>query len=97
MSRYNYKPFDPLEPKSDNLDLVAAASGHGGYCPEGIPVEFAVLSLLAAFGLAFGILYRAVTLKTGGRRKKRNTNELDYKGRLQDFIWMGKIISLFTA
>lgn len=92
MSRYTYKAsIDPFEPKrSDNLDLFAAASGHGGYCPEGIPAELAILGLLAAFGAAFGILYRAVTLKTGGRRKKRDTNELDYKGRLQDFIWMGK-------
>ena len=97
MSRYNYKPIlDPLEPKSDNLDLVAAASGHGGYCPEGIPVELAVLSLLAAFGAAFGILYRAVTLKTGGRRKKRHVDPMHYLGNLQDFIWIGKILIFVT-
>ena len=94
MSRYTYKnTIDPLEPKrSDNLDLFAAASGHGGgYCPEGIPVELAIWGLLAAFGAAFGILYRAVTLKTGGRRKKRNVERMHYIGNLQDFIWIGKI------
>ena len=51
-------------------DLVAAASGGGGYCPEGIPVELGLLTILAAFGVAFGILYRALTVKTGRRRKR---------------------------
>ena len=96
--KYKYKraAYD-LKTSAATFDLAGAASGYGGYCPEGIPVETAIFGLLAAFGVAFGVLYRAVTLKTGGRRKKRNTNELDYKGRLQDFIWMGKIISLFAA
>jgi len=54
-------------------DLVGAASG-GGYssCPEGVPVEIGLLSILAAFGVAFGILYRALTIKTGRRRKRRD-------------------------
>lgn len=89
--KYKYKraAYD-LNSAATTYDLAGAASGYGGYCPEGIPVETAIFGLLAAFGVAFGVLYRAVTLKTGGRRKKRDTNELDYKGRLQDFVWMGK-------
>lgn len=58
-------------------DLHGAASGYGSYCPEGIPVEFALLSLLAAFGAAFGILYTALTLQTMGRRKRRLAEEED--------------------
>ena len=55
-----------------NINLVAAASGsgHGGGCPEGIPVELGLLSILAAFGVAFGVLYMALTLTTAGRRKR---------------------------
>ena len=80
-----------------SLNLVGAASGHGGYCPEGIPVETAILGLLAAIGVAFGILYRAVTLKIAGRRKKRKAVEpMHYLGKLQDFIWIGKILICFN-
>ena len=51
-------------------DLQGAFSSGGGYCPEGIPVETAIFAALAAFGVAFGILYRAVTIATGRRRKR---------------------------
>ena len=50
-------------------DLEVAASGGGHYCPEGIPVELGLLSILAAFGVAFGILYRALTVVTGRRKR----------------------------
>ena len=36
----------------------------------GVPVEFALLSILAAFGVAFGVLFRALTLITGRRRRR---------------------------
>ena len=59
------------------MDLQVAASG-GGYghteCPQGIPVEFALLSILAAFGVAFGVLYMALTLTTAARRKRSVDN-----------------------
>ena len=58
----------------DSSDLFGALSGYGGHCPEGIPVEFGLISILAAFGAAFGILYRVLTLKTG-RRKRRDTED----------------------
>ena len=56
---------------ADARDLFGAASGSGsgGGCPEGVPVEFGLLTILAAFGVAFGILYRALTLKIGRRKR----------------------------
>ena len=70
--------------------MVAAASGGYGHCPDGVPVEFALLSLLAAFGVAFGVLYRALTLTTGGRRRKRNTsNFLIFHTMIADVFWSG--------
>ena len=59
-------------------DLLGAASGSGfggHYCPEGVPVELGLLSILAAFGVAFGVLYIALTLTTAGRRKKRSEED----------------------
>ena len=59
-------------------DLFGAASGSGfggHYCPEGVPVELGLLSILAAFGVAFGVLYIALTLTTAGRRKKRSKED----------------------
>ena len=61
----------------NHQDLSGAASGSGyggGYCPEGIPVELGLLTILAAFGVAFGVLYLALTLTTG-KRKKRNVDK----------------------
>ena len=69
-----------------------AASGHGGYCPEGIPAEFALLSILAAFGVAFGVLYRALTLTTGMARKRRDLQQFDifmFSDILGDLTWAG--------
>lgn len=61
-----------------NLNLVAAASGSGhGGCPEGIPVEIGLLSILAAFGVAFGVLYMALTLTTAARRKRSADDNLE--------------------
>ena len=76
-------------------DQLVAASGHGGYCPEGIPAEFALLSILAAFGVAFGVLYRALTLTTGMKRKRKRRDpgsEFDifmFGDILGDLSWAG--------
>ena len=75
-------------------DQYVAASGHGGYCPEGIPAEFALLSILAAFGVAFGVLYRALTLTTGMKRRRRDagSSEFDifmFGDILGDLTWAG--------
>lgn len=72
-------------------DLVASASGsgyggHGGYgCPEGVPVDFALLSILAAFGASFGILYTALTLLTK-KRKKRGTMESHFDDVVEEWL-----------
>ena len=56
--------------------LFGAASGDGHYCPEGVPVELGLLSILAAFGVAFGVLYIALTIATGRRRKRSMDTEV---------------------
>ena len=56
---------------ADRSDVYGSHSGGGHQsCPEGIPVELALLSILAAFGVAFGILFMAVTVQAGRRRKR---------------------------
>ena len=72
-------------------DLQGAFSGGGGYCPEGIPAETAILAALAAFGVAFGILFRAVTVTTGGR-KKRDTFDND-----EPISFMDEIKAIFFS
>ena len=57
------------------IEILTIPSGYGGECPEGIPVELGLLSILAAFGVAFGVLYTALTIQIG-RRKKRSTPAL---------------------
>ena len=78
------------------VDLQGAFSGGGGYCPDGIPVETAVLAALAAFGVAFGILFRAVTIATGGRKKRElsgNDEPISFMdeigAHLADLYWWG--------
>ena len=75
--------------------LVASESGYGyetSICPEGVPVEFALLILLAAFGVAFGVLYRALTLTTGKRRKR--AGYLVFDSPLADLFWSGQSTTL---
>ena len=68
-------------------DLYAGASGGGGYCESGVDVEVAILSVLAAFGVSFAILYMASTTNTG--RKKR---ELTISDQISDVLWRGKLV-----
>ena len=75
-------------------DLAGAASGHGGHCPEGVPVEFALLSILAAFGVAFGFLYRALTLTTAGAGRKRGVGSFVFSSILGDLAWAGTNINV---
>ena len=73
------------------VDLSGSASSGYGQCPEGVPVEFALLSILAAFGAAFGFLYRGLTLKTaGGRRKGFSSFTLSsFLESAYDYLWSG--------
>jgi hypothetical protein len=93
--------LDVLSRVERQSDLVGAYSGSGHYCPEGIPVETAIFAILGAFGVAFGILFRAVTLITGRRRRRRDAiipdqppktiwDELSYK--VADVFWWGNYI-----
>lgn len=93
MKRYNYTkvPIEEVSREARQVDLSGAASGYGGYCPEGIPVETAIFGILGAFGVAFGILYRAVTLKTARRRKRSETSEWSWQQKIADFVWLGKV------
>ena len=74
-------------------DLSASASSGYGHCPEGIPVEFALLSILAAFGAAFGFLYRGLTLKTAGRRKREfgTFTFSSFMEETADYFWAGRL------
>ena len=81
-------------------DLQGAFSGGGGYCPDGIPVETAILGLLGAFGVAFGVLYRALTITTGGRKKRNISVGIEPQSLLDeianhiaDLYWWGMFSS----
>ena len=70
--------------------------GHNDYCPEGVPIEQALFAILAAFAASFGFLYRAITLITQGRRKKRSaegaseeTLSQTLTDRAADLYWWG--------
>lgn len=77
---------------SGQEDMYGAASSGYGHCPEGVPVEFALLSILAAFGAAFGFLYRGLTLKTAGRRKREfgTFTFSSFMEETADYFWAGR-------
>ena len=89
--------------KRQTEDLDAAASGYGGhsYCPEGIPIETALFAVLGAAALSFGILFMAITMITGGKRKRRevdhmtqnapadSSSSLHYSHLFSDLIYQG--------
>ena len=86
-------------------DLNAAPSGHGyeyeqihtSFCPDGLPLDFALLTLLAAFGVAFGVLYVALTMASGGRRSDSSSSEQSLLAllgsNLADLLWSGKCLA----
>ena len=88
-------------------DLAASGTsgyGHGHkveYCPEGIPLEQALFLALAAFAASFGILYRAVTMALGRKRRKRSDDGDEgsawyevIQDRLGDILWSGMCVCL---
>ena len=67
------------------------ASGFGG-CEQGVPTEAALLAILAAFGVSFGILYKTSTTTPTMRRKKRSDEkDLNYGDLLMDVVWKGNL------
>ena len=96
--RDSRKDFLELEALKQARQLVASESGYGyihetSICPEGVPVEFALLLLLAAFGVAFGVLYRALTLTTG----KRSAGYLVFDSPLADLFWSGQTLKVIHS
>ena len=74
--------------------------GHHGHhklekCPEGIPIEQAILGIAGAAAAAFGILFRAVTQATATKRRRKRAQDAMVGGelplivRLQDMVWLG--------
>ena len=77
------------------FDLAAAGSGYGGggghddttYCPEGVPVETALLTILGAFAASFGLLFTTITMITMMRRRKRDSQ----KSVMSEMLWLGRL------
>ena len=90
-------PGRALARRSVATDLdVAAGSGYGHKvekCPEGVPIEQALFAILAASAVAFGVLFRAVTQATMGRRRKRRSETagqaVGARPILADLAWLG--------
>ena len=90
--------------KRTTFDLAGAASGYGShsYCPEGIPLETALFSVLGAAALSFGILFMAITMITMmGKRRRREIYSYDptqieaplqYSGMLSDLLYQGSFL-----
>ena len=54
-------------------------------CSTGVPTELALLSVLGAFGIAYGVLYTASTMNTGRKKRQVSTFSL-----ILDLAWSGK-------
>lgn len=90
-------------------DLSAAGDGYKheqvftSFCPDGVPLEFALLSLLAAFGVAFGVLYVALTMQ-GKRSLARDIGEEEegdiimfLGSQIADLLWSGMAVQSISA
>lgn len=49
-----------------------------------------MFGLLAAFGVAFGVLFMAVTMRTGRRRRRDAGDEVGLKDKAADMSWLGR-------
>ena len=92
-------------------DLSAAQDGYGyeqvhtSFCPDGVPLEFALLSLLAAFGVAFGVLYVALTMGKRSLSRDVSSEEEEEEGdiimflgsQLADLLWSGMAVQSISA
>ena len=63
-------------------------------CKDGVPMDFAVFTILAGFGVSFGILYRSLTLTTGARKSHGTQNTK--VGKIADIIWSGKFLKHYV-
>lgn len=108
--RYSEPNIETMQIRAKRqADSHGALSGYGHhkiiYCPEGIPVELAIFSILAAFAVSFGVLFRAASL-AGRRRKKRSaatpgegstTWYEDLKQAAADLAWFGRCLPLLVG
>ena len=89
-------------------DLAAASSGYGSYggghdttyCPEGVPVETALLAILGAFAAAFGLLFTTITMITMGRRRKKRQVSLSQESPpnlINDLLWLGMSLDYYRT
>ena len=60
-------------------------------CKDGVPMDFALFTILAGFMGSFGILYRSLTLTTGARKRRENRYFLF--GIVADVLWSGKLFN----
>ena len=72
------------------------SSGYGGYgygssCPEGVNQNTALLATAAAIAVGAGVIYRAVTLQQGRRRRRREVGGSDeVQTMVLDIIALGE-------
>ena len=93
---YDSAPLSRTKRDNDLHGVWSSGYGSHSYCPEGIPIETALFALLGASALAFGILFMAVTMKTGGRkRKKRDTYDYDSYIQNETFIPFSRVLNDF--
>ena len=68
------------------------SSGFGGqHCEQGVPTEAALLAILAAFAVSFGILYKTSTTTPTTRKKRFDEKDLNYGDLLMDVVWKGNL------
>ena len=103
LPRITTEMLDSRSERQLDLDSAASGYGHDYYCPEGIPVETALFALLAAAGIAFGVLFMAITTITmPKKRKRREVDNLDSELSegivnpylvLSSLAWQGNLVT----
>ena len=74
------------------LNIAEEDAGYGHKvekCPEGVPVDQALFAIAAAAAASFGILFRAVTQATMGRKKRSQNTPVGTRTWLADMAWLG--------
>ena len=71
--------------------------GYGGYggssgggCPQGVNQNTALLATAAAIAVGAGVIFRAITLQQGRRRRRQAGEGGELTGRLLDLLQQGE-------
>ena len=71
-------------------------SGYGGYsgggCPQGVNQNTALLATAAAIAVGAGVIFRAITLQQGRRRRREAGAGGQLAGRLLDLLQQGELV-----